>query len=121
MLTVFPPALMPLEAELVLISSFAPSIFRWPEPGSTIPYPNAPAPFSLIVTFVFAPEIVIFPFIYRSPKVPFPLFSRVTCAPSEIFKFPPSNSTPPSFPFCEQFLTTKVPPLMLVVLPFIRA
>ena len=49
--------------------------------------------------------------------MPLPLFSKVTLAPSDILKAPPSSSNPPSFPEVEQFLITNVPPLTLVVLP----
>ena len=115
------PALRPLPAVVVLISKVAPSILRCPEVGITIPYPLAVALVSLIVTFVFAPLTFILPFMYRSPKVPFPLFSIVICAPSNTLKVAPSTSIPPSFPVFAQFLTTNVPPLMLVVFPPNRA
>ena len=108
--------MIPLEAVVVLTSTVAPSIFKLPIPARTIPY-EFPALLSLIVTLVLAPVTVIFAFIYRSPNVPLPLFSKVTLAPSDTLKAPPSSSKPPSFPEVEQFLITNVPPLTLVVLP----
>ena len=73
-----PAAFIPLGAAVVLISTVAPSTVKWPELGITIAYPVVPPLLSFIVSLVFTPETVICPFMYISPKVPFPLFSRVT-------------------------------------------